>query len=131
MSRPRILSVGQCGFDHSSISRFLQQSCDAQVDAADSKTEALDALRSEPARYDLVLINRVFDRGGESGLDLIKQVREDSTLAEVPVMLVSNFADAQRQATDLGALPGFGKSDLGDNGTAQRIKEALTHPGDS
>ncbi len=131
MSRPRILSVGQCGFDHSSISRFLQQSCDAQVDAADSKGEALDALRAEPALYDLVLVNRVFDRGGDSGFDLIKEVREDSTLAEVPVMLVSNFADAQRQATELGALPGFGKSDVGDDGTAQRIKDALTHPGDS
>lgn len=130
MSAPRILNVGQCGFDHSSISRFLQQSCKAEVDAADSGAEALDALRSEPARYDLVLVNRVFDRDGSPGLDLIREIRADSTLAQVPVMLVSNFANAQQEAIDLGALPGFGKSDLDDEATARRLRDALAHPGD-
>ncbi|MEW4568629.1 response regulator [Tautonia sp. JC769] len=129
MSRPRVLNVGQCGYDHSSISRFLQQSCNAEVDAADSGAEALDALRSEPKRYDLVLVNRVFDRGGESGLDLIQTLRADATLAEIPVMLVSNYADAQQQAVDLGALPGFGKSDLGDSTTAERLRDALSSDG--
>ncbi|WP_152053957.1 response regulator [Tautonia marina] len=129
MSRPRVLNVGQCGYDHSSIARFLQQSCNAQVDAADSSTEALDTLRSDPKRYDLVLVNRVFDRGGESGLDLIKTLRADPTLAEVPLMLVSNYPDAQQQALDLGALPGFGKSDLGDSTTAQRLRDALSSDG--
>ncbi|WP_169977921.1 response regulator [Tautonia rosea] len=129
MSRPRVLNVGQCGYDHSSISRFLQQSCNAQVDAADSGTEALDALRADPKRYDLVLVNRVFDRGGESGLDLIKTLRSDPTLAELPVMLVSNYPDAQQQALDLGALPGFGKSDLGNPTTSQRLRDALSSDG--
>ena len=129
MSRPRVLNVGQCGYDHSSISRFLEQSCNAQVDAADSSAEALDALRSDPKRYDLVLVNRVFDRGGESGLALIQTLRADATLAEVPVMLVSNHPNAQQQAIEAGALPGFGKSDLGDSTIAQRLRDALSSEG--
>ena len=125
MPRPRVLNVGQCGFDHSAITRFLQQSCDAVVDSADTIAETLHALRDNPSRYDLVLVNRVFDLGGESGLELIRLIRADASLAEVPTMLVSNYPDAQQQAIDAGALPGFGKSDLGDATIAQRLREVL------
>jgi two-component system chemotaxis response regulator CheY len=128
MPGTRVLSVGQCGFDHSSISRFLKQAIEAQVDPADSADEALQALRSDPSRYDLVLVNRAFDRGG-SGLDLIRSMREDAKLAEVPVMLVSNHDDAQQQAVELGALPGFGKSDLGDSAVTKRLQDALGSSG--
>jgi CheY-like chemotaxis protein len=124
----RVLSVGQCGFDHGSISRFLKEACEAHVDAADSKAEALDALRRSPDAYDLVLVNRVFDRGG-SGMDLIREIRSDATFAEIPVMLVSNYDDAQQAAIDLGALPGFGKSDVGDPAIADRLRKAITCPG--
>ena len=128
MPGPRVLSVGQCGFDHGSISRFLQQTLHAQVDAAASADEALGALRADPARFDLVLVNRVFDRGG-SGIDLIRSIRQDAALAEVPVMLVSNHADAQQQAVEAGALPGFGKDDIGDEAVGRRIREALDSSG--
>lgn len=129
MPGPRVLSVGQCGYDHSSISRFLQQSIEAKVDPADSADEALQALRADPSRFDLVLVNRVFDRGGGSGLELIEEIRRDSTLAEVPVMLVSNHQDAQQRAVEAGALPGFGKSDLGDPAIAERLRDSLGSSG--
>jgi two-component system chemotaxis response regulator CheY len=40
-------------------------------------------------------------------------------------MLVSNYADAQREAMSLGALPGFGKAGLNDASTNTRLQEIL------
>jgi len=102
----RVLSVGQCGFDHRSISGYLADRFGAEVERADSLDDTRDAMRS--ARYDLVLVNRVLDEDGSSGLELIRALKHDPALADVPVMLVSNHADAQKAALDLGASPGFG-----------------------
>ena len=110
MTRPRILDVGQCGFDHSSISRHLSKSYGAEVAAASSKGQAMSSLRA--GEFDLVLVNRVLDSDGTSGLDLIRAIKADPDLSGVPVMLVSNYPEAQAEARSLGALPGFGKADL-------------------
>ena len=123
MARPRILSVGQCAFDHASLAGMLSRSFDAEVARADTAGQALDALRSAP--YDLVLVNRVGDADGAPGLDLIRALKGDPALASVPVMLVSNYADAQAEAVSLGALPGFGKSELGAARTREKLARAL------
>lgn len=108
---PRVLSVGQCGFDHGSLARQFRDAFGATVERADTFPEALDALRG--GGIDLVLVNRVTDADGTHGVDLIRTLKADPGLAAVPVMLVSNFASAQQEAEGLGARPGFGKSDLG------------------
>jgi len=134
MPAPRILSVGQCGFDHASLTRALGQAFGARVDAADTHAEALRALRAGP--FDLVLVNRIGDRDGARGLDLIRTLKADPDLASVPVMLVSNYPDAQAEAVKLGALPGFGKSALSEPRTRDLLAAALgskdqglmTHP---
>jgi hypothetical protein len=41
------------------------------------------------------------------------------------MMLVSNYADAQADAVKAGALPGFGKRELGSPKVVQLLKEAL------
>ena len=110
MDKPRILSVGQCSFDHSSISRHLGRIYGAEVAGANTMGEALVTLRA--GDFDLVLVNRVFDGDGTPGLDLIRAIKADPELAGLPVMLVSNYHDAQTEAQSLGALPGFGKADL-------------------
>ena len=120
---PRVLSVGQCGFDHRSISGYLAERFGAEVERADSLDDTRDAMRS--ARYDLVLVNRVLDEDGSSGLELIRALKHDPALADVPVMLVSNHADAQEAAFDLGASPGFGKASLHSDATLARIKALL------
>jgi CheY-like chemotaxis protein len=122
---PRVLSVGQCGFDHRSIAGCLADRFGAEVEHSDSLDETRDAMRS--ARYDLVLVNRVLDDDGTSGLELIQALKDDPdpALADVPVMLVSNHADAQQAALDLGALPGFGKADLHSDATLERINALL------
>jgi len=121
MAARKVLSVGQCGADHPAIARVVRR-LGADVVPADSAEEALAELRD--SAYDLVLVNRVFDRGG-SGLDLIGRMKSDDTLARVPVMLVSDYPSAQEQAAGLGALPGFGKAALHSPDTARKLAAAL------
>jgi two-component system chemotaxis response regulator CheY len=122
MSAKKVLSVGQCAADHGSISRLLREQFDAGVVGVDSAEDALAELLD--GGFDLVLANRVFDLGG-AGLDFISQVKADEKLKNLPVMLVSNYADAQEQATALGALPGFGKSSLRDPATHTKLADAF------
>jgi two-component system chemotaxis response regulator CheY len=123
MTTKRILSVGQCGADHGSISRVFQRAFAAEVVGVDSTVEALEKLRRET--FALVLVNRVFDADGSSGLELIKQIKGDEALAPTPVMLVSNYTDAQKQAMEAGAAPGFGKAELGAVQMIERVRGVL------
>lgn len=123
MSQPRILNVGQCGFDKSNLTRFFDQHFRAQVSSVDTFDEALAKLRA--GSFNLVLVNRISDADGSPGLELIETLKADQALAEVPVMLVSNFANAQADAVALGALPGFGKSDLRDPKTVENLSAVL------
>jgi two-component system chemotaxis response regulator CheY len=123
MPAKRVLSCGQCGFDHGNLSRVLRQAFGVEVVAADSEEEALEKLRGEV--YALVLVNRVFDADGSSGLDLIRRIRADEELRAVPVMLVSNYEDAQAEAVAAGAVPGFGKAQLGQPCMLERLRVVL------
>ena len=120
---PRVLDVGQCGYDHGSIARHLQKNYGAEVTAADSEGEALVSLRA--GAFDLVLVNRLMDGDGSPGLDLIRSIKGDPELARIPVMLVSNYAEAQAEARELGALPGFGKGEISSGRSVAALAEAL------
>ena len=108
MEKKRILSVGSCGADNVAIRSTLASISQIEVDSSDTPEEALEQLKVHSC--DLVLINRVVDRDGSCGLELIRQMKSDPVLCEIPVMLVSNFDDYQQRAQQLGALPGFGKA---------------------
>lgn len=123
MSAKRVLSVGQCGADHWSLSQTLGKHFGAEVVRADGAAEAIGLLERE--HFDLVLVNRVFNANGASGLDLIRQLTREPPQIIVPVMLVSNYEDAQREAVAAGAWPGFGKAALGQPETLARLREAL------
>ncbi len=120
---PFVLSVGQCDFDHGNISRLLQREFGAKVERAALADEAIAA--AGRARYDLVLVNRILDSDGSTGLEVIRRLRESPATTDLPVMLVSNFADAQEQAVALGARPGFGKNGLEDGSTIARLRQVL------
>ena len=126
MARPRILNVGQCGYDHSQISRTLAKDLDAEILAVDTHAEAMENLRS--LDYQLVLVNRVGDADGAPGLDLIRALKSDPATAEVPVILVSNFPDAQDEAVKAGAVRGFGKAEIGREPYFEAIRQALGRP---
>ncbi len=115
----RVLSVGQCIPDQSAIKAFLKQQFAAEVQAADTADEAMAMLFAGP--FDLVLINREFDEDGGSGIDLVKAMKADPNVGKIPVMLVSNYADAQQRASEAGAEPGFGKAQLGAREVFERL----------
>jgi len=123
MTTKRVLSVGQCGFDHGGISHAFRQAFGAEVTAAATGARALELLGQET--FALVLVNRVFDADGDSGVDLIRRIKADEKLRTTPVMLVSNYADAQAEATAAGAEPGFGKGELGRPGMLERVRTLL------
>jgi len=118
-----VLSVGQCGYDHSSITRFLRGVFDVEIVPSATADEAVSLLRQKP--FQLILVNRQFDADGSEGLDFIKQLKSDPELAAVPVMLVTNFQDYAEQAVALGGLPGFGKSELGSGTVVARLRPLL------
>jgi two-component system chemotaxis response regulator CheY len=116
--------VGQCGYDHGQISRSLARALDAEFVRAETHAQALLALQSQ-GPFDLVLVNRVGDADGAPGLDLIRRLKADPGSSQVPVMLVSNYQDAQLQAMEAGALRGFGKSDLGSGREIEALRAAF------
>ena len=122
MSAKRVLSLGQCSADHSSISWLLRERFGAEMVVAQTPREAWEELQRQD--YDLVLVNRLLNGGG-SGLDFITRLKSDGAVAQVPVMLVSDREDAQQQAVANGALPGFGKREIGSPRVPQLIREAL------
>ncbi len=119
MAAKTILSVGQCGPDHMALSRFLNQHFDVTILTADLPDDTLDILRRESV--DLVLINRKLDADYSDGMDIIRTLKADPKLAATPVMLISNFEDAQKEAVEAGAVPGFGKAEL----SSERARECV------
>jgi len=124
----RVLSIGQCAADDFALSRAIRRHFDAEVIAAQTAAEALDKLRENS--FALVLVNRVFDADDTSGIEFIKELKIEENLRQVPVMLVSNHQDAQREAVEAGAVPGFGKGALGQPPMLARLDPFLEarHP---
>lgn len=105
------------------IRRVLGGAFAAQVDRAHDPDDALAALRERPC--DLVLVNRILDRDETDGIELIRRIKADPQLAAIPVMLISNYPDAQEAAVRAGALAGFGKADLTGGTVPRALRDAL------
>jgi len=121
----KVLSCGQCSFDHQAISAlFKQLNASIEVSEAHSVGDALLAVGKQ--RYNLILINRIFDRTGEEGLTLIGDLNKKALTENVPLVLISNFPEAQLAAGQLGARAGFGKSQLRDGETSELLRQYLS-----
>ena len=118
----RILDIGQCNHDHGLLSR-LADSVGAQISRANTQSEAVEKLKQE--KFDLIWVNRMLDADNTFGVDTIKAIKSNQDLASIPVMLISNFSQAQDDAIKVGAVKGFGKDHLSDADTLARVKEAL------
>jgi len=119
----RVLDVGNCAPDFASISRFLATQFDCQVDQAHGPKDSLDLLRQ--GDYALVLINRKLDQDYTDGIEIIKTIKADADLQNVPVMLITNYAEHQDAAMAIGAERGFGKLELNAK-TAERLGPILS-----
>lgn len=118
-----VLNVGQCAMDHGTIRRLIEQHFEARVVPAGSVGEALSQLRG--GAYDLVLVNRKLDADSSDGIDVLRAIKADAALAALPVMLVSNYPDAQQEAQAAGAVPGFGKAQVSSPETLDLLRTYL------
>jgi two-component system chemotaxis response regulator CheY len=120
----KVVLVGHCGPDSSFLRiTVAKASREVQVLSADDQQALTRHLADGNA--DLLLLNRQLDYGFDvnEGVDLIRTLRK--AYPKVKTMLVSNYPDAQAAAVAEGALPGFGKRDLGSARVADLIRGAL------
>ena len=123
MEKKTVLDVGNCGPDHNSIKNTLTKHFAVEVLQADGASDALQVLKSK--HIDLVLINRKLDQDYSDGTEVLKQLKADSKVSHVPVMIVTNFEEHQQAAIQLGAVEGFGKLSLDKPQTVKRLGEYL------
>jgi DNA-binding NarL/FixJ family response regulator len=120
----KIALVGHCGPDSSYLRMTVMKAAGtgAQILMADDDSELKDALEQG---VDLILFNRELGYGFQDkmGVDAIKRLR--ATQPNLKTMLVSNYADAQAAAVANGALPGFGKREIGSPRVIEVLKAAL------
>ena len=119
----RLLDVGNCGPDHGALCDVVERICAVEVIQAHGLDDAWQQLTT--GSFDLVTVNRLMDRDGSSGLEIIQRIKQDESLRDTPVMLVSNYEDAQDQAVQLGAERGYGKSQLHTEQTSQLLGRFL------
>ncbi|MBA2113375.1 response regulator [Bremerella alba] len=119
----QVLDVGNCGYDHSSLKNLIERNFDAKVLQSHGPTDTLKMLREQS--FALVVINRKLDRDHSDGMDILKDMKADEQLQDIPVLLLSNFEDAQANAQEVGAVPGFGKRDLGKETTLKKLQPYL------
>lgn len=124
LSTKTVLSVGQCRPDSAAIAHYLKTHFKANVLTADLPDQALAVLNENPV--DLVLLNRQLDIDSSDGLAILALIRASSK-PDVPVMLVSNYADWQQKAVELGAVYGFGKAELNKPETRDRLASILSN----
>ena len=121
VNQKSVLIAGNCGPDLYALERLVRGLGISEIVVANSLEDVQLIVKRKFVA--LLLINRVFDVTSESGLDLI---------AGFPInirgrcMLISNYADAQKSAVDLGALQGFGKSKMASLETREMIRSAIS-----
>jgi two-component system chemotaxis response regulator CheY len=124
-----VLDIGNCNPDHASIVNMLNKYFDVQVLRAHQLSDALAILKRETV--DLVLVNRKLDIDYSDGLDIIRYLKQESPWKSLPVMLVTNYAEHQQAAVELGAEYGFGKLETGKPATHERLAKILANPSPS
>lgn len=123
MPSARVLDVGNCDPDHGAIRRMLVNNFEVEVDRVMFPVEAIDELTQRS--YALVLVNRLIFADDADGLELVRTMKNRDDLRSTPIMMVSNFADAQDRAVAAGAVRGFGKASLGTPDTLSILAQYL------
>lgn len=124
--KKRVLDIGNCQPDHGAIRRMLEEQFEAEVAQAHGWNDAAQQLQQQPVH--LVLVNRLLDRDGREGLEIIRKIKGDERFRGIPVMLVTNYEEHQQRAVEAGALPGFGKRAIGDPATVEKLRPLLDSP---
>jgi hypothetical protein len=101
---------------------LIEKNFSAKVTRLKQSNKAIEYLGKQD--YDLVIINRIGAFDQESGLELIKKIKEDGRF-KVPLMMVTNYTDQMDKAVDIGAVPGYGKDKLHDKDTIELLGKYL------
>jgi CheY-like chemotaxis protein len=128
MANKVVLDVGNCGPDHASISAMLRKYFDVEILRADQLSDTLSILANQ--HVDLVLINRKLDIDYSDGIDILHVLKQSESYRDIPVMLITNYAEHQQQAVAAGAVLGFGKLELTNPETLERL-QAILQPRDA
>lgn len=120
----RVLDVGNCDHDHSLVAQMLRDEFQVEVLRSHTASEACQMMRTA-GPFDLVLVNRLLDVDGSEGLELIRAIKSDSSLAATSCMLISNYAEYQEPAVAAGAERGFGKKFLRQSETLTLLGKFL------
>jgi two-component system chemotaxis response regulator CheY len=119
----RVILVGHCGPDASYLRQAVKAALGDVTLASVDDTAALENALAQNA--DLLLLNRDlgYDLTPSTGVEMIRLLKQKHP--EVRTMLVSNYADAQKAAVEAGALPGFGKRELGSPRVTKLLQDAI------
>ena len=119
----KVLLVGHCGPDSSYLKMAVRNAgSNVQVLMADDSNELRAAL---DGGVDLILFNRELGYGfdEDQGVEMIRWLKPN--YPSLKMMLVSNYPDAQQAALAAGALPGFGKREIGSKRVTELLRGAL------
>ncbi|QDU73199.1 hypothetical protein Pan97_01660 [Bremerella volcania] len=119
----QVLDVGNCGYDHGSLKSLIERNFDAKVLQSHGPADTLKMLREQT--FALVVINRKLDRDHSDGIEILIDLKANEQLKDIPVMMLSNYEEAQAAAQAAGAVPGFGKRDLGKETTLKKLEPFL------
>ena len=119
----KVALVGHCGPDASYLRSAVTSSVRGTQIMMIDEAARLDKALGDG--IDLILMNRQLDWGFETeeGVELIRQIRAKHP--NIKTMLVSNYPEAQQEAIAAGALPGFGKREIGTSRVTDLLKSAL------
>jgi len=117
----RVLDIGQCPPDHAAIKRLIT-SLGAEVKKAVHLADAMTLLDQE--KFDLICINRKIDIDYSDGSEILKSIKQ-SNHKDIPVMIISNYPEAHKEAMKHGAVLGFGKDQLSLEETRVLLKQYI------
>lgn len=119
----KVLDVGNCDPDHNMIRKTLMKHFDVEIDRVMFVDEAIEKLRERS--YDLVMFNRLIFDDGSEGIELLRQAKSESSLTGTPIMMISNFKEAQAKSIAAGGVPGFGKDSILADSTRELLSKYL------
>ena len=116
-----IVLVGHCFPDRFMLKTAIKRAVKGGAIETVNNQDALEAHLHPEA---VLLVNRELDGkfGTSNGIELIENIagRDDAPI----MLLISNYEEAQAQAVEAGARPGFGKGDLYHARTAELLLDA-------
>ncbi len=123
MASAKVLDVGNCDPDHGMIRQMLREHFDVNIDRVMFVEDALAKMRENG--YDLVTFNRLIFEDGSEGIELLKKAKSDPALKALPIMMISNFDNAQAASVAAGGEPGFGKKSVFAATTVELLSKYL------